>query len=142
MYRTIDRLVFTLAALAPAALSAQDSVPAAAPAAAEQSTDPLVAHTFSLTTNERVTVTLLKDQAYRIELDGRGIRFRLKPAQPGMQQPRIQELLSGSGAGGTTLSLIRPQASGEYYLETVGGDPGRPVRVTLTMQPMKKDEKS
>jgi hypothetical protein len=142
MYRTIDRLMFTLAALAPAALSAQDSVKADTAAPTAASTEPLVAHTFSLTAHERVTVTLLKDQAYRIELDGRGIRFRLKPAQAGMQKPRIQELLSGASAGGTTLSLVRPQASGEYYLETVGGDPGRPVRVTLTMQPMKKDEKS
>jgi hypothetical protein len=142
MYRPLDRLMFTLAALAPAALSAQDSVQADTAAAVIQSPEPLVAHTFSLTAHERVTVTLLKDQAYRIELDGRGIRFRLKPAQPGMQPPRIQELLSGSGAGGTTLSLIRPQSSGEYFLETVGGDPGRPVRVTLTMEPMKKDEES
>lgn len=141
MYRTIDRLMFTLAALAPAALSAQDSTQADTQLAAAESPGALVSHTFSLTAHERVTVTLVKDLAYRIELDGQGIRFQLRPSQPGMQKPRIQELLSGQGVAGTTLSLVRPQASGDYFLETVGGDPGRPVRVTLTVEPMKKDDK-
>jgi hypothetical protein len=136
MFRPTTQLLFALSALAPGALGAQESAPADSQPAASAP----VTHTFSLTAHERVTVTLEKGRSYRIELDGRGIRFQLRPSQPGMPSPRIQELLSGQGVAGTTLSLVKPQASGDYFLETVGGDPGRPVRVTLTQEPVRKDD--
>lgn len=138
MYRTLDRLMFTLAAIAPGALSAQYPPKPVVQTAAAESPEPLVGHTFSLTAHERITVKLSKGESYRIELDGPGIRLELRPAQPGMQQPRIQKLLSGTGVAGTTLSLVRPLATGDYFLETAGGDPGRPVRVTLTLEPHKE----
>lgn len=137
MYRRIDRLMFILAILAPAALGAQDQAKPDSHTAAAQ---PLLAHTFTITNHERVKVSLVKGERYRIELEGTGIRFQIKPAQPGMQRPRVQELMAGQGVAGTILSRIEPLATGEYFIETVGGDPGRPVRVTLTPEPRPSDE--
>jgi hypothetical protein len=139
MYRGIDRLIFTLAILAPAALGAQDQATPDSQAAAAKPRE-LLSHTFTLTNHERVKVGLVKGERYRIELEGTGIRFQIKPVQPGMQRPRVQELMAGQGVAGTILSRIEPLATGEYYIETVGGDPGRPVRVTLSTEPRTPDD--
>jgi hypothetical protein len=131
MLTRLPFLFLTAALVVPAmARAQQDSARPKTPPAGPQVLD----HVFTLTAGERVRVFLAGGATYRAELDGAGIRLRLRPAQPGTQAPLVQPVVTGRSASGISLFTIRPRADGEYDFQTVGGDPGRPVRLRLSLQ--------
>lgn len=116
-----------LGAAGPAVLLAQDSAATPRPI-------PVVDHTFSLTAGERQRIFLAGGATYHAEVEGTSIRLRLRPVDPGVQSPLIQPFLPGRGASGTSIYLLKPRADAEYFLETIGGAAGRPVRVRIVRQ--------
>jgi hypothetical protein len=126
----------TLAALAilaaPTLLSAQDH-------AGHTPQRPLVDETFTIPDGQFVRTYLAGGSTYRVEISGRGLQLRIGPVESGVQQPLVQELLSGVSAGGTSLFTVKPRADGMYEIRSVGGERGRAVTVKVTLQP--KEEK-
>jgi hypothetical protein len=96
--------------------------------------------TFSIPVGEFSRVFLAGGTTYRAELEGTGIRLQVRPIDPGMQAPRVNELLPGASAGGSTIYTVQPYADGEYEFRSIGGDPGKPVNVRLVAQPRKPRE--
>lgn len=117
---------------APALLPAQDH-------AGHTPQRPLVDETFTIPDGQFVRTYLAGGSTYRVEISGRGLQLRVGPVESGVQQPLVQELLSGVSAGGTMLYTVKPRADGMYEIRSVGGEPGRAVTVKVTLQP--KEEK-
>ena len=130
--RTAQFLV-TLVLLSPGpAWAQQDSTyPAPNPAQAET-----LDYTFTISQGEAVRAFLVGGATYRAELNGKGIRLRLRPVQPGTQAPLVEALVPGKSASGTSLFTIRPRADGEYEFRTVGGASSSSVSLHLTRQPV------
>ncbi len=100
-----------------------------APAAGE-----VVTHTFSASRGEIFRVFLASGVTYEAEVDGGGLQLQVRPADQAIQQPRVEEKMPGSSAGGSSIFTIQPRADGEYEFRTLGGDPGRPLTLRLRMQ--------
>lgn len=113
----------------PALLSAQDH------SGHQPPPKPVVDESFTIPYGQFVRAFLAGGSTYRIEISGRGLQLRIAPVESGVQQPLVQELLSGQSAGGTVLYTVRPRADGVYEIRSVGGEAGRAVNVKVTLQP-------
>ncbi|MEO8201089.1 MAG: hypothetical protein ABI679_11255 [Gemmatimonadota bacterium] len=91
-------------------------------------------HSFTIPAGENIRVFLTGGSTYRAELTGSGIRLQLRPVDQSIQTPLVEELVPGTGAGGTSIFTIRPRQDGDYEIRTIGGDPGLPLTVRLTKQ--------
>jgi hypothetical protein len=106
----------------------------------QQQPKPLVDETFTIPHGQFVRVFLAGGSIYRVEIAGSGLQLRLTPVESGVQQPLVQELLSGQSASGSVLYTVRPRADAVYELRSVGGEAGRPVNVKVTLQPKEKKD--
>lgn len=101
----------------------------------QQPPKPVVDESFTIPYGQFVRAFLAGGSTYRVEISGRGLQLRIAPVESGVQQPLVQELLSGESAGGTVLYTVRPRVDGMYELRSVGGESGRAVTVKVTLQP-------
>ena len=101
---------------------------------------PVVDESFTIPYGQFVRAFLAGGSTYRVEISGRGLQLRIAPVESGVQQPLVQELLSGESAGGTVLYTVRPRADGLYEIRSVGGESGRAVTLKVTLQPREKKD--
>lgn len=112
----------------PAAVRAQDSTLAQRREAAM-----LLDYTFNAPMGEPVIVFLAKGMKYRAEVSGQGLQLQLRPVMSSVQSPQVQSVLGSrnSSASGESLYTILPRADAEYKFITVGGTPGRSVKLRV-----------
>jgi hypothetical protein len=106
----------------------------------QQPNKPVVDESFTIPYGQFVRAFLAGGSTYRVEISCRGLQLRIAPVESGVQQPLVQELLSGESAGGTVLYTVRPRADGLYEIRSVGGESGRAVTVKVTLQPKEKKD--
>jgi hypothetical protein len=129
MEKIMRKFIAALAVLAvPALLTAQGHQ-------GHAPTKPVVDETFTIPQGQFVRAFLAGGSTYRVEISGRGIRLRIAPVESGVQDPMVQELLSGAGASGTVLYTVRPRADAVYEIRSTGAEAGRAVTVKVTLQP-------
>ena len=89
----------------------------------------MLAHEFSQPRTESARVTLEAGQVYRLEVTGAGAA-QVRTLLPGVQQPVVNRLPSGSSASGTVVFELRPFATALYEVR-VGSLSGgaAPVRI-------------
>ena len=132
--RTALLAAAALIAGTPALVAAQDH------SGHQQPSKPIVDESFTIPHGQFVRAFLAGGSSYRVEISGRGLQLRIAPVESGVQQPLVQELLSGESAGGTVLYTVRPRADGVYEIRSVGGESGRAVTVKVTLQPREKKD--
>ena len=91
----------------------------------------VVSHTFSTARGEFVRIFLASGMTYEAELDGGGLQLEVRTIDRSLQQPRVEERIPGTSAGGSSVFTIQPRADGEHEFRTRGGDPGRPLTLRL-----------
>jgi hypothetical protein len=96
--------------------------------------DQVLTHTFSTARGEFVRVFLAGGITYEAELDGGGLRLEVRSVDRSLLQPRVEERVPGSSAGGSSVFSIMPRADGEYEFRTLGGDPARPLTLRLRVR--------
>ncbi|HEU4700210.1 MAG TPA: hypothetical protein VFS40_13585 [Gemmatimonadales bacterium] len=107
-----------------------------APARPAKPAPPVVLeHTFNQHVDDRVRIHLDSNTTYRLEVDDARARLRITPVSPGLEPPLVMPLLPGRGVSGTRLYTIQTRDAGEYEVRVTGGDPARPVPVTLSVAP-------
>ena len=119
-----------LAALAVAGC-ASSGRPGAGETAPAPTGSQVLSHTFSSARGEYVRVFLASGTTYEAELDGGGLRLEVRPVDPSLQLPRVEERIPGASAGGSSVFTIQPRADGEYEFRTRGGDPTRPLTLRV-----------
>lgn len=89
----------------------------------------LLAHEFSEPRSEFARVTLEAGQVYRLEVTG-ARAAQVRTLLPGVQQPVVAQLPSGTSASGTVVFELRPFATALYEVrvsDLTGGS--APVRI-------------
>lgn len=123
--------VVAMAVIAPA-LAAQE-----APPAAQQGPVRVLDYTFTNPRSEKLRVTLKAGVIYRAEVNSTSITLKLRPLRSGMQLPMVQQVMMGPSASGGRAFDISPSVDGDYEISTVGGDPAKPVTLTIFQMPPK-----
>jgi len=138
MIRTIRNLMFGVAAIAaPVGLHAQDTTHVQDSTAAMAQDARILDHTFNAALGEPVRVFLAKDVEYHVEISGSSIQLQLRPRDLTVQFPRVEPLLGGTSATGSSSYRVTPHADAEYEFVSVGGDPGKPISLHVTAQKAK-----
>ena len=92
-----------------------------------------VNHTYTVPAGEFIRLPLEGGATYQAELNGTGFRLQVRPVDPGMQAPLVEELVPGVGASGTVIFTVKPRVDGIYEFRSIAGDPTRPMTLRLTL---------
>jgi hypothetical protein len=93
----------------------------------------VLTHTFAGPRGEFVRVLLASGVDYEVELSGSNIRLAVRPLDASTQQPRVEELVPGTSAGGTSIFRVHARSDGEYEFRTLRSDATSPLTMRLRM---------
>ncbi len=131
----ISSLVLALVALVPATAAAQDSASTAAAECAAQKVGLVFNQTFS-SPADFGRVLFCAGATYKGETNRGGVRLSARSILPGVQSPRITELLGGSASagvgGGGGMYKFQAFADGVYEIGVNGVQAGASVTLKIT----------